>query len=88
MKLYITLLIYFVTKRRSVLINVRMRRVRVTIVAVKRSFTNSERVNVALGVPHTKRMHRFILSYGLSDSTIVFHILHKRHTVRKKRYLT
>jgi len=52
-KLYITLLIYFVTERRSVLIKVTLRRVRVTIVAVKRSITYSECVYVALVILHT-----------------------------------
>jgi hypothetical protein len=61
-----------------------MRRVRVTIVAVKRSIMYCECVNVILVILHSKRVHHIVLWYGLSDSTIVFHISHKRHAVRKK----
>ena len=81
MKLYITLLIYFVTKRRSILIKVTLRRVHVIIVAVKRSITYSECAYVALVILHTKRMHRIVLSYGMSDSTIGS-ASYKRHAVR------
>jgi hypothetical protein len=66
--------------------NVKIRRVRVTIVVVVKaiSITYSEHVFVALGIQHAMRMRPImLLSGGLYGSTIFFHIISKRYNFRE-----
>jgi hypothetical protein len=65
-----------------------MRHIHLTIVAVEKagSITYSEYVSVAFVIQHAMHMHHNVI-YGLSDSTIFFHISHKEHDFQKKKLL-
>jgi len=69
--------------------NVKIRRVRVAIVAMEKrlSITYSEHVSVALGIQHAKRMRHIILSTVTCPARPHFSTLsHKQHaTVHKMR---
>ena len=77
-------LLSLIMQQYNVHINVTMRRVRATIVAVEKQYAlHILSVSLALVIHHAIRM-RYIAICGLSDCTVFSTLSHKRHDVRKK----
>ena len=68
--------------RQAVYCKVTLRHLRATIVAVGNQY--SERVFVDWDMLHARRVREIVIC-GLPGSTVLFHISHKRHDLRKKK---